>query len=476
MSGKVPLAVVAAWLSFQICAIKADQACAGDEIDFMQLQRKLQLAANATTTGRNRKKEGTAGILLNSAPFLYSHNAGTGLGMSGCLGKGEERACNPGGHDPYTQPSDTQTQQGSLADQLNCGARALDLKLAQYDGKVIFHHDWATSMGEINLPGKMNFTSSMVDVISWASQHPDELVMLIFNHCMNFNKSTSEVIDCYAPFFANKVQELGINIVPGLGGPTCHSGTGTGMTLEAAKKAATLPGGGMLLAVFDDSNSSTCTNEHYDDSVTWGETMTWKRYNQCPYLGTENNESAPWTNLWKYLQRCFGTDPQGKLHESQALWQATSNAAYFIITNEEHSMINEAVYKQIESGFLPTSELNLLKMNSICHWGPEISISLGASVSPADRGKCDAAFSRPDPGWQCHQSSVCSGLFDESCCRVCHCATSPAGTPPKCTIPGRPSVTTVMAPAPFVTIVHHMEEPVRSTHSICGLILMKVEP
>ncbi|CAE8664127.1 unnamed protein product [Polarella glacialis] len=245
MSGKVPLAVVAAWLSFQICAIKADQACARDEIDMMQLQRKLQLAANATATGVNRKKEGTAGILLNLALFLHSHDAGTGLGISGLLP-------NAWG----------QTQRGSLADQLNCGARALDLRLAAHAGKVIFHH--------AQYVGKMDFKSSMVDVISWANQHPDELVMLNFNHCMNFDNSDSKVIDCYAPFFVNKVQELGINIVPGIGCPTCHSGTGTAMNLEAAKKAATLPGGSMLLAVFDDSDSSTCTNKHYDDSVIWG--------------------------------------------------------------------------------------------------------------------------------------------------------------------------------------------------------------
>ncbi|CAE8722713.1 unnamed protein product [Polarella glacialis] len=279
----------------------------------------------------------------------------------------------------------------------------------------------------------MAFTSSMVDVISWANQHPDELVMLNFNHCIDFNNSGSKVIDYYAPFFVNKVQELGINIVPGLAGPTCHSGTGTAMTLEAAKKAATLPGGGMLLAVFDDSDSSTCTNEHYDDSVTWGETLQ----HQCPYLGTESNQFAPWTNLWTYLQRCFGTDPQGKLHESQALWQAKGQAS-FIIDAEEHSNINLAVYKQIELGFLPPSELNLLKMNNICRWGPEISISLGASVSPADRGRCNAACSQQSFP-QCVPASVCCGVFDESCCGVCPCATTPAGTPPKCTIPGRTS-------------------------------------
>jgi hypothetical protein len=318
-------------------------------------------------------------------------------------------------------------QQGGLADQLNCGARSLDLRIGSQHGKIVLHHD--------KFIATMNFEEEINAIIGWANSHPTELVMLNLNHCMDFDPydatDTPPVIDCSAPFFTDKVSALGIPIVPNLGGSDCP--TGMQMTLGDAKAAAKLPGGGMILAVFDDShgNIGNCFVQNYDDTLGWKGT--------CPYLGTANDDYVDWTKLWGYLKGVMG-NPGGDMGQiQQALWQEGTSGIHIsagLLTNR-NSHINQAVYKQLQKGFLPKEQVRILRMNNVCEWGPEISSFLGANVSDADRQKCYASckYEKPAPFFACDNAApACCDRSDSNCCGGCNYVTTAEGN--KCVVAG----------------------------------------
>lgn len=418
------LEVTALTMLCYLFAAEANQTCAGagDSSNLVQLGTKQRLELDSKLHSRQLGRRESPGTLLNDVAFLEAHDAGTGLGVTAGAVTNQW----------------AQTQQGSLATQLNCGARALDLRLAAEDGKVYFHHSK-------HLAGAMDFQTSMQELVEWAGQHPTELVVLYVNHCQSWD-GTHRDTDCgQGDFFINAVQSLGINIVPGLMGASCKNANGTAMTYASAKELARLPGGGMLLAIFQNTATSNCVNENFNQAsdINWGTGGGLSSEDEsCPYLGTANSFFHKWTALWNYARSILGVDPQGKMHETQLMWQetGTSGVSQFfqgnsLLTLNEKSNINEAVYKQIQTGFLPADELNLVKMNNICRWGPEISRLLGAVVSNEDATACNAACSTKAPV-ECSSADLCCGDFNHDCCGSCRCVATSAGPGLKCTISG----------------------------------------
>lgn len=102
--------------------------------------------------------------LLSSASFLFSHDAGTGYMKQGV---------------PSTLISSyAKTQIGTAYDQLNDGARALDIrpKLLS-NGTIMLQH------GLVTIPVTLN--ELVVDAMRWCSENSDELVLLLHSNLVS---------------------------------------------------------------------------------------------------------------------------------------------------------------------------------------------------------------------------------------------------------------------------------------------------
>merc|ERR1719253_1050984 len=64
---------------------------------------------------------------------------------------------------------------GSLATQLDCGARAFDLRPFVHNGRLIMHHGPARIDHDL--------ASALSDALGWVQTHPDELVLIYGSHC-----------------------------------------------------------------------------------------------------------------------------------------------------------------------------------------------------------------------------------------------------------------------------------------------------
>jgi len=67
------------------------------------------------------------------------------------------------------------TQNGNLSQQLDCGARSLDIRPSYQNGSIHMHH----GIVEINT----NLSTGLDDVESWCLKNKGELVLLYINSC-----------------------------------------------------------------------------------------------------------------------------------------------------------------------------------------------------------------------------------------------------------------------------------------------------
>ena len=116
-------------------------------------------------------------LYLSEASFVFAHDAATGYIKVGLSKTGLSSF--------YSK-----TQVGSLYDQLNNGARALDLRpFLLTNGTVIFHH------GAIHIP--VTFRDAVEDIVRWAADNPTELVLLLTSH-FDYENSNQYDDDPYA--------------------------------------------------------------------------------------------------------------------------------------------------------------------------------------------------------------------------------------------------------------------------------------
>ena len=112
--------------------------------------------------------------LLSSASFLFSHDAGTGY-------------MKPGVPSTFIS-SYAKTQIGTAYDQLNDGARALDLRPKLLNnGTVVLQH------GFVTIPVTLNDLVS--DAMRWCAENSDELVLLLHSNLVRV--LTIAVVDRY---------------------------------------------------------------------------------------------------------------------------------------------------------------------------------------------------------------------------------------------------------------------------------------
>ena len=113
-----------------------------------------------------------APMLLRDKNFLLAYDAATGY-----VGADVER-------------NQIKAQETNFVGQLNCGARALDLRLGfqQSGGSLKFHH------GPIYMQDQ-TVANTMPDVMQWAADHPTELVLLLLSHCFT-GEDAADGHDC----------------------------------------------------------------------------------------------------------------------------------------------------------------------------------------------------------------------------------------------------------------------------------------
>ena len=100
--------------------------------------------------------------LINEVVMIHTHDAMTGE-------MNEER--------DYIVSKWTKTQNNTIIEQLNCGARAFDYRPYLNDnGDIYAHH------GPIVIHKTLK--STLVEIIEWGHKNPTELVVITFSHCV----------------------------------------------------------------------------------------------------------------------------------------------------------------------------------------------------------------------------------------------------------------------------------------------------
>jgi len=189
----------------------------------------LGFAAAQGSVPRSPPAQSAPSTPLNESPFIMTHDA-----ASGYLGRGVVDAW-------------TRTQEGGFAQQLSCGARALDAR-PKLDPELglVWHH------GDVTIPTPFN--DSIAEIMAWCAENPDALVLLAVWDC--------DGEGCLSAATAS-LEELEIPMVS-------NCSNLQGMTLAEAEVAGELVGGGRLLALVgeNDPNGVACSYGNYDPSIT----------------------------------------------------------------------------------------------------------------------------------------------------------------------------------------------------------------
>lgn len=247
-------------------------------------------------------------LFLSQASFLMSHDAATGYLQSN---RGVSGATNL-----YAK-----NQIGTVYQQLNDGARALDVrpKLLK-NGTIVCHH------GVVTIP--VTLQTLVQDAIRWVNENPNELVLILHLNLAfesGFNWEEGTAVDALSQVY----NSLGVPYV------ACEDVYQ--MTIAQTMELAQLASGGYLLAIDrHDTYASSCAKLNYlsDKIVT-----CYPSYNQS--IPCTKPNSPAFDNLKSYVLASANndaTDDNSKLgppkswdyfpfNAIQGLWQVDTHAA-----------------------------------------------------------------------------------------------------------------------------------------------------
>jgi len=287
------------------------------------------------------------GVLLRETGMLMTHDSATGyIGVRDIM------------------KDFAMTQTVSLVDQLNCGARALDLRLAQTAfnpleifgtrrRKISYHHGkmpaWVSDQ---------TLDSTLGGLVKWAKAHPDELVLLLTSHTYHSNSVGELSGDGHMTHDGKLMRDIKRVFVEHFGIRWQFDCNALNTwTYEEAKEAALMAGGGRMLVVNED-----CMHSMYDSSV--------------------KKQSL----VEPYVKRVMAEGRKGsKMFTVQSLIQQD----FHVPLNAD---LNKDVVSWVDNGIY--TGVNLLEVNTVCAYGPDISLKLGATVSLSDLNTCRAACQR----------------------------------------------------------------------------------
>ena len=248
-------------------------------------------------------------LLLSEASFLFSHDAATGyLNTVSVLST-------------YAK-----NQVGTAYDQLNFGARALDLRQKLLsNGTITFQH------GSVHIPATLE--TLVADAVRWCNENDDELVLLLPSNLAYENATSNDGGEAYVAAATAVYEKLGVTYL------SCKDVYE--LTIAEVMELSQLASGGYLLALDgQDWSGSFCgkgnwvekkivTCYSYPDSET--------RVNvQC----TNPKTSEPLTSLHQYTMASANNEATDSVYtlgppvslyntpfnEIQALWQVDTQA------------------------------------------------------------------------------------------------------------------------------------------------------
>lgn len=299
--------------------------------------------------------------LLTETGFIMTHDSATGYldgnGNSDAWMKTQTAAhCAHGAQSPGTDCS------FSFADQLDCGARAFDLRpTVQPGGVLMMHHDFL-------VPDTL-LSTAVADVLAWAAANAAELVLLYVSHCDHDDVEggpggshrQAGAGACAETFEYLRAQ--GIHLV-------LAKSELEAMTLGEAMDAAELKGGGRVLGI---GPGTMCCGENWSPDISCypGDTS-------CCYdtLGCSGVESTVQT-MWDYAAGL--TAPRTPVphdglwmvqghwqydHEAWAKGQAHSSS---ICLDEDRSGVNAGIADKISSG--AWQRVNIVEVDNVCDGG-----------------------------------------------------------------------------------------------------------
>ncbi|KAL3939343.1 MAG: hypothetical protein SGBAC_005925 [Bacillariaceae sp.] len=319
---------------------------------------------------------------LSDASFLMAHDSGTGYLSAK---KGISSATNL-----YAK-----NQRGTVYEQLQNGARALDVrpKLLQ-NGTVTLHHG-AISIGT-------TLETLVQDAIRWCNENPSELVLILHNN-MAYDSNLSPDADSAVGALSEVYESLGVSYV------AC--GDVYGLTVAETMEMGVLANGGYLLAM-DQQNAyaSFCGKSNYisDQIVTC--------YPNNKTLPCTNAQSPTHEMLKEYVLASANNDatdstyalgpPQSldvwPFNIVQGLWQvdtrsAASGVAHVssLIDDNTKSRINAELVDLIYNGEF--NSLSLLMVDNVALNGNAILSVLRNSCGQSELGEeeCGTAIRKP---------------------------------------------------------------------------------
>jgi hypothetical protein len=323
-------------------------------------------------------------MLLSEASFLMSHDAATGYltskrGVSGISGATNLYAKN---------------QRGSVYDQLNNGARALDVRprLLQ-NGTVLLHH------GAIGI--SVTLKTLVLDAIRWCNENPDELV-LIFHSNLVYQQNVQPDADTAANALSQVYNRLGVAYAE------CDDIYGA--TVQETMEMAELSSGGYLLALDrHDAYASFCGKSNYigDQIVTCYPNNT---------LPCTNSKSPSHSMLKDYVLACANNDASDSsyvlgppeslcdypFNSIQGLWQVDTHSAAMgvahvssIIDDNTKSRINADLVDWIYNGEFDA--ISLLMVDHVALNGNALLSVLRNTCGQSELAddSCGMAISKP---------------------------------------------------------------------------------
>jgi len=306
-------------------------------------------------------------VPLNQWPIIMTHDAGTSYLNSGTCSIRHE------------VNNWAQTQQtGPFSKHLDCGARALDLRMYVKDGHLVMHH------AAIVIPH--DFVDALNDVKSWVAKQPDELVLLYSSHCDG--KTDSDKSSCadkvHAAYKTAGIAELDCSKLAGLT---------MGEAMQQGKFSSTA---GSVVALVNCG-----VEENYDPSIKcYGD---WTREQGESALAPAHatirgaaNATRPqdifwcygrgadkaFDALWGYMSSlCDGATPphaaDGQLWMAQAHWQTDTSSisqgvvhSSCILEDESNAGVNKKLAQRIQQGSF--KHINILEVDNVCDGGQEL--------------------------------------------------------------------------------------------------------
>lgn len=283
--------------------------------------------------------------LFRQSPFLMSHDSATGY-----IGVKDVRK-------PIAM-----CQTVGLVDQLNCGARALDMRLFQAAHSTLgigstrrrtikYHHGKVPAW-----TSDQSLDSTLQGLVDWAGSHPSELVVLLTSHAYHTDSVGALAGDGNMIHDSTLMKDVRANFEKFGVRWEFDCSKISSWTLDEAKAAAQMDNGGMMI-VLDEEN---CMDSMYDSSI----------------------------------------DSRAKVHDYvvQHMAQGLHSTSHFTIQSliqqsgvkvPLNADLNHDVLQWVGEGLY--SGVNMLEVNTICAYGTDIASQLGATVSDADVTTCRAA-------------------------------------------------------------------------------------